>query len=78
MKCMTSPVLAFADFEKPFLLETDASKEGSGRSSLSEAGRWPLPPRRLRKLHLTWRRKELPLIEARVPGFEVGHHGAVP
>ena len=30
MKCMTAPVLAFANIEKPFLLETDASKEDLG------------------------------------------------
>ena len=28
--CMSSPVLAFADYMKDFLLETDASKEGLG------------------------------------------------
>ena len=28
--CMTTPILAFADYTKPFLLETDVSKDGLG------------------------------------------------
>ena len=35
-KILTSPLLAFPDFAKPFLLETDASKEGLGAISFQK------------------------------------------
>ena len=28
--CMTAPILVFTDYTKPFLLDTDASKDGLG------------------------------------------------
>ena len=30
MLCITAPVLAFTHYAQPFLLETDASKDGLG------------------------------------------------
>ena len=51
--CMNSTVLAFADYTKDFLLETDASKEGFRAVFLPETGRWTVSPGGLWQLWLS-------------------------
>ena len=41
--CMVAPILAFADYTKPFLLEPDASKGGFRGSAVTKTGRWAVP-----------------------------------
>ena len=42
--CMNSPVLAFANYTKDFILKTDTSKEGLGAVLSTEARGWMVPP----------------------------------
>ena len=54
--CMDSPILAFADYTKDFLLETDASKEGLGAvlSQKQEDGQFHYHSMKLKFLALKW------------------------
>ena len=73
--CMSSPILAFADYTKDFLLETDTSKEGLGAvlSQKQADGHFYLVAYGSQATHSP--QKELPLYQIRVSGIKMGCHG---
>ena len=73
--CMNSPVLAFADYTKDFLLETDASREGLGAvlSQKQEDGWFHLVA--YGSQALTMHEKNYHSTKLRVSGIEMGHYG---
>ena len=68
MCCMTAPVLAFADFEKEFQLETDASSEGLGAILFQKQpdGKWH--PVAFWKSRVKRGRGQIPFVQVAVPG----------
>ena len=75
--CMNSPVLAFTDYTKDFLLEMDTLKEGLGAvlSQKQEDGQFH--PVAYGQLGADHAQKELPFYQTRVFGTEVGRNGAL-
>ena len=74
--CMNSPVLAFADYTKDFLQETDASKEGLGAvlSQKQEDGWFHLVAYGSRAL--STHEKNYHSTKTRGFSIEVGHNGS--
>ena len=68
MKCMMAPVLAFADFQKPFLLETDASSCGLGAVLSQQQDDGKYHPVAYASRELKGRREKVPFLVVRVPG----------
>ena len=72
--CMSAPVLAFANYTKEFLLETDASKRDLGQYSpknrlMSDTTQLPMVVKPLQLM------KKLPFHQTGVPGAKMGGYG---
>ena len=75
--CMQSPVLAFADYTKDFLLETDASKEGLGAVLSQKQEDGCFHPVAYGSWALTTHEKNYHSTKLGVSGIKVGHHGTL-
>ena len=75
--CMNSPVLAFADYSKELLLETDASKEGFGAVLSQKQDDGWFHPVAYGSQALTMHEKNYHSTKLECSGFEVGCHGAL-
>ena len=73
--CMSTPVLAFANYTKEFLLETDASKDGLGAVlSQKQADGQYHPVAYGSQAHMA-HEKKLPFHQTGVPGTKMGGYG---
>ena len=76
-KVQSTPILVFPDFDKPFLLETDASKEGLGAVLYQKQGNGCYQPVTFGSRSLTPSEKNYHSSKLRVPCTEIEHHGAL-
>ena len=73
--CMSIPVLAFTNYTKEFLLETDASKEGLGAVLPQKQVDGQYHPVACSSQALMAHEKKLPFHHTGVPGTEMGGYG---
>ena len=72
----TPPVLMFADLQKPFVLQLDASQDGLG-AVLCQESDGQLHPVAYASRSLSKAERNYPAPQARIPGLEMGRDGKV-
>ena len=77
MKCLQALVLAFANFHKPFLLETDASSNGLGTVLSQKQLDGKYHPVAYTSRRLKGFQREVPLFQVGILGAEMGRCGPV-